>query len=347
MAVVTNPDENLTGGQIQDIMDTLLAEVLRPLVENSTIFDTQLVFALSFIAKNRKRKISTASRYECINYLTKALLAEEPNEKIFYIQKARLERSMIHLFVKKLLEANYEPFMRLYSNFLCDNANIGPLIVRKMRTMVSNLGCEKRSELFVLMNNCREALQIYNDYVGSIVAQYFKLCSSQAKFFVDTNPNSQFSFKDVRQNFLTNVLVALNKYDSSKGALTGYINFWLLNAQTCATSSHEYGIAYTVPPQYRRKLATEKDAGHAINFSISLDAQVEDDDGEPVDLHNKIESPETVDRSLEQHKMGKLFSLLAKNADPYGIGRLTLEIEEYYTDDELSLMKSHMAKQKL
>lgn len=352
MAAVTNPEENLTGGQIQDIMDKLLFEVLRPLVTNSNIFDSQLVFALSFIAKNKKRKISTATRSECINYLTRALLAEDTDEKLFYIQKARLERSMIYVFVKKLLDANYAPFMEMYSTFLSKHGDpdSDPLYViklRKIRAIKNALGCSKRSDLFKLFSGCSEALMVYNSYIESVVAQYYKLCSQQAKFFVDTNTSNQFSFKDVRQNFLTNVLIALNKYDSSKGALTSYINFWLLNAQTCASGSHEYGIAYVVPPQHKRKLALEKGAGHAINFSISLDSKVEDETGESVDLHNKIESAETVDSELERHKMGRLFSMLAKNADPQGIGRLTLELEEYYTKQELDLMSSHMVKQKL
>lgn len=346
MAVVTNPDENLTGGQIQDIMDTLLEAVLRPMLVNSTIFDTQLVFALSFIAKNKKRKISTAGRYESINYLTKALLAADVEEKIFYVQKAKLERSMIHLFVKKLLESHYQSFMSMYGTFLTSRES-HPLIKRKLDLTARNLGCKKRSNIFVMLNSCAEGLKVYNKYVDSIVAQYLKLCSQQAKFFVDTNPHNQYSIKDVRQNFLTNILVALNKYDSSKGALTSYINFWLLNAQTCASGTHEYGIAYTVPPQYRRKLATDKESGLDINFSISLDAQVEDDDGEQVDLHNKLESTDNVDRQLEQHKMGVLFSMLAKNADPFGIGRLTLEVDEHFTQSELDLMQAHMHKQKL
>jgi hypothetical protein len=346
MVSKTSPAQNLTGGQIQEIMDTLLMGILRPLVSRSNLFDTQLVFALSFISKNKKRKISTAGRQESINFLSKALLSEDLEEKLSYIKKARLERSMIEIFVMRIIDENYETFMNLYHRLL-EGKEDRILLSKRINVLIKNLGCEKRSDFYILINSLKESLKVYKSYTASVIAQYVKLSSTQAKFFVDTNPHNQYDFNDVRQNFMRNILIALNKYDSSKGALTSYINFWLLNAQTCGSSAHEYGIAYSVPPQHKRKMARDKGSNREVNFSVSLDSPAEDDEGETISLHNKLECPQSVDKQIEHHKTSMLISLLAKNADPYGIGRLSMNIDECFTPQELSKMKNHMVQQGL
>ena len=349
MALVTNPDENLSGGQIEQILDTLLYEVLRPLVYHSTVFDTQIVYALSFISRNKKRKISTSnSREESIDYLSRALITDDLDEKFEYIKKSKLERSMIYVFATNILRHYYDSFFTLYQNFLESEPGDRLVLKRRLKVIQDSLACPTRSDLFILLNAMHDATKQYNTYIESIVAQYIKICSKQASFFVDTNPNNNYDRKEVRQNFLKNVVTALNKYNSEHGALTSYIKFWFLNAQTCSNSDHEYGIAYRIPPQHKKKLATGDTAsGFDINFSVSLDATVTDDEGEEVTLYNKVESNETVDSSLEHSRFSELLCTLAKNVDPHGIGRLTLGIDEHFSDADLNKMKKHMIKQHL
>lgn len=348
MAVVTNPDENLTGGQIEQILDTLLYAVLKPMVFHSHVFDSQIIYALSFIAKNKKRKISTSnSREDVVDYLSRALLTDDCEEKFEYIKKAKLERSMIYVFAQNLLKHHYDHFFKLYSEFLDTGNKLRLISKNKIAVIQRQVSCDKRSDLFLMLSELKEAFGFYKDYISSIVAQYLKLCSQQASFFVETNPHNSYDIKDVRQNFLNNVVTALNKYNSEQGALTSYIRFWLLNAQTCSSSDHEYGIAYKVPPQLKKKMATDTKNIYDSNFSVSLDSTVTDEEGEEVTLYNKIESNETVDQQLELHKYSHLIAMLAKNVDPYGIGRLTLNIDERFSDSEQKAMKEAMAKQHL
>jgi hypothetical protein len=348
MSVSANPDENLTGGQIEQILNTLLYTVLQPIILRSNIFDSQIVYALSFISKNKKRKISIAnSREDSIDFLAKALLTEDPYEKLELVKKAKLERSMIYVFAKNILDYHYDQFFKWYEKFLDVDAVDRQSCKRRIDVIRSTLQCDRRSDLYVMLNEAHDALEHYTAYVSDVVNQYVRLCSQQAKFFVKTNPNNQYDFFCVRQNFLRSVLVALNKYNSQQGALTSYIKFWILNAQTCSTSDHEYGIAFRVPPQLKKKMATDKESPFDINFSVSLDATVTDEEGEEVTLYNKIESSETVDDQLEHHKFATMISLLAKNVDPLGIGRLTLNIDEQFTASDLGRMESHMLKQQI
>lgn len=342
----TNPDENLTGGQIQKVLDTLLYNILRSLITDASIYDTQLIFALSFISKNRKRKISSVSHADSINHLSKALLVPSVEAKLDHIRQAKLERSFVYVFAKRVLDEHYEKFMTYYHGFLTDKENRA-YYGRKIQIIQRSLGCSSRTQIQGTLNACKETFDMYRMYVESVASQYLKMCSTQAKFFVDTNPHNQYDYYDVRQNYYRNLIVAINKYDSAKGALTSYIKMWILNAQTCASSEHEYGIAFRIPPQLKKQMASDKGAVVDINFALSLDATVEDDEGEPVNLHNKIETPEKVHEQMEFANFSKLISRLAKNADIWSLGRLSLDIDEYYSDTEVEQMKNHMQKQGL
>jgi hypothetical protein len=342
----TNPDENLTGGQIQKILDTLLYNILRSLVTDARVYDTQIIFALSFISKNRKRKISSVPRADSINHLSKALLVPSVEAKLDHIRQAKLERSFVYVFAKRILDQHYDNFMNLYHGFLTEPEH-RVYYGRKIQTIQNSLGCSSRTEIQSTLNSCKEAFDMYRQYVNSVASQYLKMCSTQAKFFVDTNPHNQYDYYDVRQNYYRNLIVAINKYDSAKGALTSYIKMWILNAQTCASSEHEYGIAFRVPPQVKKQMASDKGAVVDINFSLSLDATVEDDEGEPVNLHNKIETPERVHEQMEFQNFSRLISRLAKNADINSLGRLTLDIDEFYSKEEVDQMREHMSKQGL
>src|SRR5690606_36939465 len=132
--------------------------------------------------------------------------------------------------------------------------------------------------------------------------------------------------------------LAIDKYDSNKGALTSYINWWILNAQTCNTSEHEYGIAYVVPQSHRKKIA-EKSTGY-LNHSVSLDDLVNEESSK--NLHSLIGDGYDVAEDFERGETSRMIMYLAKHADINGCARLTLDIGEYFSPEELAVMADHM-----
>ena len=154
-----------------------------------------------------------------------------------------------------------------------------------------------------------------------------------------------FDFEDVYQNFLTAITKAVDKYDCSKGALTSYINYWVLNAQTCSNTDHghEYGIAYTIPPLQRKQMALGDKSN--VNFSVSLDKPMATEGGDAVSLKDYLVGDAGVDLKIEHQQEIDRVRYLAKCADIKGLARLYLDLDEVFSGKELRNMKKNMLLQ--
>ena len=108
---------NLTGGQIQEILDGLIYSSLAPLVTTSDVFDIQVVYLLGLTAKNKKRKLSALPREEFINNLCKTLIVEDRETKIKILTVSKIERGFVYNFVVKFLKET-EDYMNLYQKYL-------------------------------------------------------------------------------------------------------------------------------------------------------------------------------------------------------------------------------------
>lgn len=339
---------NLTGGQIENVMDTLLHDCLREIVENTGIFDIQLTYLLSLITSNKKRKPhNAASRDRAISLLIKALSVSR-DQKMQYIMEVKMERNFIYMFLQNVINRYYASYVELYRKYVCTSNPVDRERYKvQLDAYVRSVGATSRSKFFVALNNLNDLLPMFTSYFHSVVDDFYRLCTQQAKFYVDTNKGKQYDTKDVRQNFLRNVIVAINKYDSSRGAIVSYVKWWILNAQTCSSSEHEYGIAYTIPQTQRKKLAAGEDVT-SINFSVSLDApSSESDESMDASLHHKVSDSHHLEDTVDSGRRAEKIGLLIKSIDPMGIARLTMDIPEVFDADERLMMKNHMLKQGL
>ena len=328
-------DKNLTGEQIQKVMDMLLYNALEPMMLYSDIFDAQVSHVLTTVTTNRKRKLSSVPRELLTENLCAVLVRKDRQLKFKTFRECRIERSFIHCFLKKFLDSNHD-FLDAYRAFLLNPT-------RENKTHVDNLayvngGCAKRADMYRIMTHARAYLDKFYSFRTSILDNYLRHSSTQAKSYVAANSHNQLSFSDLKQSILKAMVVALDKYDSSKGALTTYINWWVLNAQTCS-ADHEYGVAYTVPQSQRRRLAEGK--SNEINFSVSLDALKKPGDEDDRTLYGSLSDGHIMDEDYERLESQQLVQLLAKEVDRGGVARLTLDIGEYFTKDERELMRLH------
>ena len=97
------PSQNLTGGNIQTVLDNLLYRALEPIVFNTHVFDTQIVHILSRITINKKRKLVSIDRIKAISLLAKALTETDVKTKFSLIEQAKIERSVVHRFINTIL----------------------------------------------------------------------------------------------------------------------------------------------------------------------------------------------------------------------------------------------------
>tara|TARA_B100000700_G_scaffold323244_1_gene426581 strand:- start:1166 stop:2197 length:1032 start_codon:yes stop_codon:yes gene_type:complete len=326
-------DKNLTGEQIQQVLDLFLYKALEPIILNTDAFDVQVSYILALVSANRKRKPSSLPRDRTIELLCCFLVSENREEKFRLLREARLERSFLHAFASRFLR-EHSTYVSRYHKMLMVSGNTRFQIKHELDMESHLAGCKDRQGLYRIVTIGEAYLEKFYESRSKVLDHYVKLSSRQAKIYIKAN-GSNFDFHDVRQSILKSILLAIDKYDSNKGALTSYINWWVLNAQTCGTSEHEYGIAYTIPQSHRKKIA-EKNTGF-LNYSVSLDDMVTDDGNK--NLHSVIGGKADVFEDFERSETENIVMYLAKHADTNGCARLVLDIGEHFTQDELSRMR--------
>jgi len=340
----TSIEDNLTGGQIQEVLDLLIFESVAPIILASDVFDIQMVYLLGLAARNKKRKLSALPREEFLSAICRALSTNNRFKKLEIISEAKIERGFIYKFVVNFLTEAAD-YVTLYQrHFTCTDRTERESLGARMAAIESSLRVS-RDELFSTINASRDYLDLMYQFRNGIVNNYLKLAYQAARSYTSQKgPN--FSFEDVYQNFLTVVTKAIDKYDASKGALTSYIKWWLLNAQTTTNTDHghEYGIAYTLPQTQKKNLATNENANTQVNFSVSLNKLV-GKDGEETELQHHLQGSEGVDKEIEHRQELDQIRYLIKKADIRGLARLVLEIDEYFSKKELNQMRETMKAQ--
>lgn len=339
--------ENLTGGQIQEILDKLIIEAISPIIRITSAFDVQITHLLSMTTRNKKRKLSALDREEFINLLCQYLCTEDPEKKIRLLAESHVERGFIYNFVKKFL-AHTDGYELLYQKYLTSSGTEKQRYYLKLRAIEKSVGA-KEDRLLNVRYQVRDYLELVYRFRNSIVEQYVKFAYKQAKVFT-IQKGENFSFDDVYQNFLTAVTKAVDKYDCSKGALTSYIQYWIMNAQSTASDhGHEYNIAYEIPQLQKKSIATnrvnnEGNCAIDVNFSVSLDKPINDSDD--TTIAETIRSEVTVEETLERKQELDELRYLIKIADIRGLARLYLDIEEVFFKKEFKKMRMIMIEQK-
>lgn len=333
-------DKNMTGEQIQQIMDMFLFKALEPLILYTNVFDAQVEYLLLLIATNRKRKLSSLDREVVVEKLAAFLSVSDRHQKYALIRDTRIERSFIHRFLRAFVK-DTEGYVKDYNQFMSNPTRAQQV---KFDKYAAETGRCSRHEMYKAVQICAPYLKKFYEYRNEVIGHYIKNNNKLAKAHT-TNPGSNSSCRDLVQSIHRSVITALDKYDSRKGALTSYIGTWAKNATT-TTKEHEYGIAYTVPQTQRKKMyeGTSTD----VNFSTSLDAVYggDDEDGE-MGLHAVIADSAPMEKDLEKDQQIHLVQKLAKKVDPLGLARLSLDIGEYFAPTEHSIMLDHMREEGL
>ncbi len=348
LALEAHPDskltDNLTGGQIQEVLDNLIFNAVGPIIRGSDAFDLQIIHLLSSTSRNRKRKLSSLPRELSIDTMCQFLVTEDRDEKVKLVSAMRLERGFIYNFVVKFLK-EAEGYMVLYKDCMVTKSKSDRVLKRRRLAVIERgVGCTK-DNLFQVITSAKDYLELAYRFRNTVVTNYIRHAFKQAKSFVKVKgPN--FEFKDVYQNFLAAVTRAVDKYDASKGALTSYVNWWLLNAQTTSNSlhGHEYGIAYTIPQLQKKALAEKSRRARHINFGVSLDKMVGSEEDKK-ELIQFISGDQSVEQTMLDAEEIDTIRALIKHADPKGIARLYLDIDEVFSKKEKKRMIRTMREQ--
>ena len=339
------PVRNLTGGQLQTLMDALLYSALRPIVENTDAFQPQLEYVLTLLVMNKKRRPCACDPDHAMHYLIKALSCD-PQERLQYIRKLKLERNFVYGFIRNFLAYYHADFLAHYTQMLQNlgdrKEKVRERHKRILDGMCNDVACGSRAQMYHTLLRAAHMLPKFFTVFNAIVENFMGFCAQQAASYCAKNQGHQYDMSDVRQNFMRAVIVGMNKYDCARGAHTGYIKWWLMHAQTCGASGHEYGLAFTVPQSQKKRIARQE-AGGVSNFSISLDTPTNEDD--EVSLHDKLGGhSQDLEAEINNSKQLHRLAQIAKALDPYGIARLQLDMVEPFSEAEITAMNEHTVK---
>jgi hypothetical protein len=330
--------ENLTGGQIQEVLDFLILNAIAPIILNSDIFDVQIIYILSIVTKNKKRKLSSLDREVLISQLCKYLVCKDRKAKLEILRDLKLERNFLYGFATMVIR-KLDDYATFYQKSLVCNDDLQSSIYDKKICAIAKELKIHSDKLFIVHHQVADYLKLVFEFRNVIITNYSKYAFKQAKAYCASKPANSVDFNDVWHNFLTVMAKAIDKYDCSKGALTSYINWWLLNIQTASNSNHghEYGIAFSIPQLHKKDIAINGSA--EVNFSVSLESlfpsgfDSEELDGLFLNHHPDIQT------DIETTEEGDIIKYLVKKADlDGGLARLYLDIGEFFSEKELLKM---------
>jgi hypothetical protein len=335
---VTNKTNlNLTGNQIATLFDSVTNQILYSLNLFTTVLDTNIVQILGWVISNRRKKISPINRELQLQLLYYFIAVPDINERYTILRQLKLDRfyvrKLAHIFINRA-----ENYKYLYQRYLSKTATEQDLL--RMSELESECQCP-RLYLYSLLLNLESYLEVYKGISDIIISKYYKFLWSLVKKRV-RNSNRHFDEDELYQNYISAALKAFDRYDPEKGALTSYIQLWIKNNQQSAEENPEYSIAYDLPASQLQK-HIKKDTDIYVhtddNFSVSLEYLLEAGELSEATLGVDAYSPEKI---KEEEDKQSLLLCLAKYADPIGIARLSLGIQEFFDRDTLREMVLYM-----
>lgn len=298
-----------TDQQMMSTLDHMLKLALEPIVRYTKFMDYQLPAVLHWYATNTGRKIAMSDKERTLYHLVLWFSCGSTKDKVRLWRSLKFERNITFFLAKQFL-AITESYLDLeLQQALSPTEERAEQMYNLEQTVggSTNLGRTIQTVRYWV----REASRFRNQ----ILERFYRHAMMQAYKYHLGNPRS--NFDDVCQNFLMAVNKAVNKLDSDKGTLTSYANRWITNAKHSPVVPHEYGISFTLSPHLKRAVA--KGESQLMNISSSLEQ-------EEVELaryeHDILEQLEREDEVMKVRR-------LAKIADPYGLARRELGIEEY------------------
>lgn len=322
MAVLKKVDEkikdNYSSAQYMEVWDTLLYNALDPILKCSNIADIIISDVLHFYTENHRRKISSLSKDDTFTAIFLFLVA--PKEaKLKRLKAIKFERSILRLIISTFLDKtnNYQELHVALAQ--CPTKRQPKILIPLIE---QSIALNKEEDLFLAINTVNFWNEQAADFKNQLLEKYTRLIVTTAQQFYETN-NSRMRLDDVIQNLFLFSSKALDKYDSSRGTLTTYVQSWMKHAKN-VSAVQEDGTAFLLPNMKRSSV-------HNVSVSLNDEEalQVEDESN-------------TMD--LDSIALQRRVQLLAKVADPLGLGRVHLGISEILTTEERRLQSKQILK---
>lgn len=217
-------DKFLSGSQVEYLLDFFLIKTIEPLCQ-TLWFKNQLCLIIDKSIREPKFKISNKDKKETILNILNACNSLDKDFIILQIKLASLDRSYISDIVLKFLDLgknikNKEIsfFKNIFKNTfdLKDSEDLY-LIEQYFQGITSG-------SLVNIYNKVNFWFKKYLEFRELLIGKYYRYAFQYAKTYKLKKPTIDESC--LFKSLLLSINTALDKYNSSKGALTSYISMW-------------------------------------------------------------------------------------------------------------------------
>lgn len=306
--------KNYSSSQYIEVIDTMIANGISPIIESTDFVDMFVSGILHHSVENSRRKLSTTERFEFLSNCM-LFLATPTHRKTSLYMRLHIERNISRLIMEKFVESmcGYEQLCMLEALGKATKQDIHKRLAIEHKVKSNNT-----LDLACVYKTVKYWLAQYNEFKAEVLHKYSRFVTGQAQKYYASN-KSAIELNDLIQNYILYASKAIDKFDQNQGTLTSHIINWLSHARNI-TAVNENGTAFVLPTAKRRE-------GLINNLAVSID----DDDVQGISIEdNKVEVNSEIDRVRK----------LAKLADPLGLARLSLDIEEYLSPDDIKKLKN-------
>lgn len=297
--------DNLTTSQYLQALDKYLSNATTPVVVGTRFFDTFLTSIVGWQEKNFRRKVTFESRRMVPGKVINFLLQPTAEERVAAFADIKLDRGL-------QLQALGAFFKRLELYIAASECRL----LRKGESEVDLAYClfvKKRTEedlrCSISLSTILSESKFWHDrayaFKEVIMEKYIRLCLNKAQSDYVHYFKHSIDLNDLIPWYLMAASRAIDKCDSSQGALTSHIESWFKTARTRAAAQRD---------------------------RIAADIDVEVIDFESEGFRSSLTTGTSSDEADREEKLHEI-RYLAKIADPIGAARVYLGIEELLPED--------------
>ncbi len=324
---------NLSGEQIEYILDTLILNAIVPMMRYTSIVEDTLAESIHLISANQKRKLAIVEGEQLISALFSVVVSDNLDQKVAILKELQLERS-IYFRIFEIFTANFNQYSESLPRFFLatkeKDFDRRALEFKNLTYAARGLRCYKSEIPYQEFQAIAEHISKAYKFRSMIVEKYVRHVYMQAVKF-RRGTKLTIDLDDLYKNLLLSVIKAINKYRAEKGPLTTQIEWWMKDATTQSATSHEIGSAYHIPPSQRRKMLK---SGEALqNFSSAIDEKA---------LETEIE--DSLESEIMQASDDSRLSRIAAEADKSRLGFLELGFVYPLNADERAKLRATMVK---
>lgn len=260
-------DMHLTGGKVQDILDDTLQFCYQPLFHLNW-FKRKLALVFCDFEVNTKAKFSKKSRQEFAVDIFNLIQIEDEENFVFKMREMGMHRTYIQEIVDCFLTETKDIDSiecKLFQN-IRDNK-----IDFEISDEISNLEQHFDGIPFNKLSQIRKKVQywfdVYIQFKDMVAAKYYRLCYKFAKRECATRGTLELD--SLFKSLLIALNLAIDKYNSEKGALASYIQTWITGYIKNESYALELGQAFKLASWNIRALKKN----NITTYAISTDSE--------------------------------------------------------------------------